>query len=56
MPKKYGKPKQQKNISSNSMEVDKPLQYNVPKGVKDSKKVTQKEVFGKTSKKSKKKK
>jgi len=53
MPKKT---KAQKPISNNTLEVDKPLQYNVPKGVEDSKKVTQKEVFGKTKTKSKKKK
>ncbi len=53
MPKK---PKAQKPISSNTLEVDKALQYNIPKGEKDSKKVTQKEVFGKKEKKKKKKK
>ena len=45
MPKKY----KTKNVNQieNSMNCDKPLQYNIPKGVKDSKKISQKEVFGK---------
>jgi hypothetical protein len=40
-----------KNVNQieNSMNCDKPLQYNIPKGVKDSKKISQKEVFGKQS-------
>lgn len=45
MPKKY-KTKKVVNIE-NSMNCDKPLQYNIPKGVDDSKKVKEKEVFGK---------
>jgi len=47
MPKKY-KTKNVKQIE-NSMNCDKPLQYNIPKGVDDSKKVKEKEVFGKQS-------
>lgn len=50
------KAKKQKAISSNSLEVDKKLQFNLPKGVEDSKKVTEKEVFGKYKKKKTKKK
>lgn len=44
-----------KNIKQieNSMNCDKPLQYNIPKGVDDSKKVKEKEVFGKQSNKKK---
>jgi len=45
MPKKY-KTKKVVNIE-NSMNCDKPLQYNIPKGVDDSKKVKEKDVFGK---------
>lgn len=51
MPKKY-KTKKVSNIE-NSMNCDKPLQYNIPKGVDDSKKVKEKEVFGKKSNKKK---
>lgn len=35
------------NPIENSYNCDKTLQYNIPKGVKDSKKVKEKDVFGK---------
>ena len=46
MPKGY-KPKPMKHIE-NTYNSDKPLQHNIPQGVKDDKKITEKEVFGKT--------
>ena len=50
MPKGYKtnvKTKPMKHIE-NTYNSDKPLQYNIPQGVKDDKKITEKEVFGKT--------
>jgi len=49
MPKGY---KTMKHIE-NTYNSDKPLQYNIPQGVKDDKKITEKEVFGKTKTKTK---
>lgn len=46
MPKGY-KTKPMKHIE-NTYNIDKPLQHNIPQGVKDDKKITEKEVFGKT--------
>ena len=52
--KKKQIPKQMKPVTKICF-CDSVLQYNIPKGVKDSKKVSEKEVFGKSkSKKSKK--
>ncbi len=51
MPKGY-KTKTMKHIE-NTYNSDKPLQYNIPQGVKDDKKITEKEVFGKTKTKTK---
>ena len=51
--KKKQIPKQMKPVTKICF-CDSVLQYNIPKGVKDSKKVSEKEVFGKSKSKSKK--
>jgi hypothetical protein len=56
MPKKKKQiPKQMKPVTKICF-CDSELQYNIPKGVKDSKKVSEKEVFGKIKKSKKSKK